>query len=123
MQVNSVINDFIINSKVRYSDAIIEDIVRFSKKNSKPYIETRRIAELNKPAASYDIKHLHNGDTFELYQTPYVGIQVYKDKSGNIKKVMMKNLRDHEKNQVIDKAVDTIKSAIEYINKDFFKDV
>ena len=36
---------------------------------------------------------------------------------------MFKNLRDHRKNQVVDKAVDSIKSAIEYINKDFFKDV
>lgn len=123
MQVNSVINDFIINSKVRYSDAIIEDIVRFSKKNSKPYIETRRITEAHKQLASYDIKHMQNGDTFELYQTPYVGVQVYKDKNNNIKKVMFKDLRDHKKNQVIDKAIDSIKSAIEYINKDFFKDV
>ena len=123
MQVNSVINDFIINSKVRYSDAIIEDIVRFSKKNSKPYIETRRITEAHKQLASYDIKHMQNGDTFELYQTPYAGVQVYKDKNNNIKKVMFKDLRDHKKNQVIDKAIDSIKSAIEYINKDFFKDV
>lgn len=121
MQVNSVINDFIINSKVRYSDAIIEDIVRFSKKNSKPYIETRRITEANKQLASYDIKHMQNGDTFELYQTPYAGVQVYKDKNNNIKKVMFKDLRDHKKNQVIDKAIDSIKSAIEHIDKDFFK--
>ena len=121
MKVNTLIRDFIINSRVRYSDTTIEDVVWFDKKNYKPYIETRRITEANKQLASYDIKHMQNGDTFELYQTPYAGVQVYKDKNNNIKKVMFKDLRDHKKNQVIDKAIDSIKSAIEHIDKDFFK--
>ena len=121
MKVNTLIRDFIINSRVRYSDTTIEDVVWFDKKNYKPYIETRRITEAHKQLASYDIKHMQNGDTFELYQTPYVGVQVYKDKNNNIKKVMFKDLSDHKKNQVIDKAIDSIKSAIEHIDKDFFK--
>ena len=121
MKVNTLIRDFISNSRVRYSDTTIEDVVWFDKKNYKPYIVTRRITEAHKQLASYDIKHMQNGDTFELYQTPYAGVQVYKDKNNNIKKVMFKDLCDHKKNQVIDKAIDSIKSAIEHIDKDFFK--
>ena len=122
MQVNTLIRDFIVTARVRYSNAIIEDIGLLNKTSRKPYIETRRIPEAGKLIASYDIKHMQNGSTFEVYQTPYAGLQVYKDKNGSIKKVLFKNLRDHRKNQVVEKAVDSMKSAIKHINKDFFKE-
>lgn len=120
MKVNALIKDYIINSRIKYSQDIKENIVWFNNDNLKPYIETCQIIESGKIRASYNRKKMHNGDTFEVFNTSYASLQAYKNKDGRNSKILLKDFKDKSKRPVTEEAIDSFKSALTFINKDLF---
>lgn len=120
MKVNALLKDYIINSRIGHSNDIKESIVWFTKDTLKPYITTSQVQTAGKIQGAFSRKFMQNGDTFEVFQTPYTSLQVYKSKNGKTEKILLKDCKDKSKRQVEENAIDSFKSALKFINKDFF---
>ena len=123
MKVNALKKDYIIDSRIKYSNDKKESIVWFLKDTLKPHIETRQILTSGKVSAAYNRRYMGNGDIFETFQTPKAILKVYKDKANNIKKMLMQNSYDKKEIPANKDFIESFKSALKFVNKDLFSNI